>query len=217
MLRALHARYQRHRFGGLFLTLLFTLAGYPLLKTLGFGLAALEVLLIVNLLAAAASVERERGFRTLLGLGLAFLILRCLQMILGVRVLLPLAEAVWVLACLLALVSAARHALGTGAVDGERIFAALNVYLLAGLMFSVGYWMLDQVWPNSFVTASAAGLELPQAVYFSFVTIATLGYGDIVPASDAARGLAILEAVGGQMYIAVLVARLVSSYARQPE
>jgi hypothetical protein len=47
------------------------------------------------------------------------------------------------------------------------------------------------------------------------VTIATLGYGDVVPVSDAARGLAILEAVGGQMYIAVLVARLVSLYAAQ--
>jgi hypothetical protein len=49
------------------------------------------------------------------------------------------------------------------------------------------------------------------------VTIATLGYGDIVPVSDLARGLAILEAVCGQLYLVVLVARLVSLYAKQAE
>lgn len=217
MLRAVFEKYHRHRFAGLFLTLLFTLGGYPLLKALGFGFSFLEAMLIANLVAATASVARERGFRVLLVLGLAILVLRGLQVLVGARVLLPLSEAVWVLACLLATAAAARHALGAGAVDGERIFAALDVYLLAGLMFSMGYWMLDRAWPMSFTAHSTAGFDLPQAIYFSFVTIATLGYGDIVPASEAARGLAILEAVGGQTYIAVLVARLVSSYGGQRE
>jgi voltage-gated potassium channel Kch len=52
------------------------------------------------------------------------------------------------------------------------------------------------------------------AIYFSFVTLATLGYGDIVPRSDLARGLAIVEGVGGQLFLAVMVARLVSLYGR---
>ena len=50
------------------------------------------------------------------------------------------------------------------------------------------------------------------AIYYSFVTLATLGYGDIVPRSEVARGLAIMEAVAGQFYLAVLIARLVSLY-----
>jgi voltage-gated potassium channel Kch len=54
-------------------------------------------------------------------------------------------------------------------------------------------------------------------MYFSFVTLATLGYGDIVPRSDIARGLAIVEGVGGQLFLAVLIARLVSLYARGKE
>ena len=53
----------------------------------------------------------------------------------------------------------------------------------------------------------------PHAIYFSFVTIATLGYGDVIPASAPAQGLAIVEGVGGQMYLVVLVARLVGLYA----
>ena len=52
------------------------------------------------------------------------------------------------------------------------------------------------------------------AIYFSFVTLATLGYGDIVPRTDVARGLAIVEGVGGQLFLAVMVARLVSLYGR---
>jgi voltage-gated potassium channel len=51
------------------------------------------------------------------------------------------------------------------------------------------------------------------AIYFSFVTLATLGYGDITPRTDVARSVAILEGVGGQLFLAVLVARLVSLYS----
>jgi len=50
------------------------------------------------------------------------------------------------------------------------------------------------------------------AIYYSFVTLTTLGYGDIVPRSEVARGLAIMEALVGQLYLAVMVARLVSLY-----
>jgi hypothetical protein len=77
--------------------------------------------------------------------------------------------------------------------------------------------VLEQTWPASFGAVGASDLPLSRALYFSFVTIATLGYGDIVPKSEVAQGLAILEAVGGQMYLAVLVARLVSLYARQAD
>jgi hypothetical protein len=109
------------------------------------------------------------------------------------------------------------HALARGRVDTERIMAALDAYLLAGLLFGVGYWMLDRSFPASFRGATGDSLDLADAIYFSFVTIATLGYGDVVPVSPPARGLAMVEAVSGQMYLAVLVARLVSLYARQRE
>jgi len=59
--------------------------------------------------------------------------------------------------------------------------------------------------------------SLARGIYFSFVTLATLGYGDLVPNSDLTRGLAVLEAVAGQLYVAVIVARLVGAYAQRPE
>jgi voltage-gated potassium channel Kch len=53
---------------------------------------------------------------------------------------------------------------------------------------------------------SADSLDL---LYFSYVTLATLGYGDVVPITDGARSLAVLEALGGTVYLAILVARLI--------
>lgn len=208
--------YRRRRFAWLFVSLLLTLGARPLLEAIDPGVNPLELLLGVTLLAAVA-VGDGRWRWTPAVLGATFIVVRGLQAILGLDRLLPLSEGLWVAASMLATVAAARAALGAGRVDGERIFAALDAYLLAGLVFGVSYWVLEQGWPASFGEAMTRDLDLGQAVYFSFVTLATLGYGDIVPASDSARGLAILEAVGGQLYLVVVVARLVSLYAQPPQ
>jgi ion channel len=217
MLMTVLGSYRRHRFAWLFFSLLLTVSAHPVLEVLVSGFNPLELLLAVNLAAAIASAARERWIRTLLLLGVAFVVTRGVRAVLGVEAMLPVSQVLWVAASLLATAATARHALRAKVVDAEHIFAALDVYLLAGLIFAVCYWLLDQTWPASFGAASASDLDLPRAIYFSFVTIATLGYGDVVPASDSARGLTILEAVGGQMYLAVLVARLVSLYSQQAD
>jgi hypothetical protein len=217
MLATFLKSYRRHRFAWLFFSLLLTISAHPILKALVSGFNPLELLLAVNLVAASASAAHERWIRALLFLGIAFVVTRGVRTVLGVEALLPISQVLWVAACLLATAATARHALRARVVDAEHIFAALDAYLLAGLIFAVCYWLLDQTWPASFGAASASDLDLSRAIYFSFVTIATLGYGDVVPASDSARGLTILEAVGGQMYLAVLVARLVSLYSKQSD
>jgi voltage-gated potassium channel Kch len=216
MLTTVLDSYRAHRFAWLFFSLLLTIGAHPALEALVSGPNPLELLLAVNLVAAIASAAHEGWIRALLLLGIAFIITRGIRAVLGVEALFPISQVLWVLASLLATATTARHALRGGGVDAERIFAALDAYLLAGLIFGVCYWLLDQTWPASFGVASANDFDLDRAIYFSFVTIATLGYGDIVPVSKAARGLAILEAVGGQMYLTVLVARLVSLYS-QPQ
>jgi voltage-gated potassium channel Kch len=124
-------------------------------------------------------------------------------------------EGLWIVCGALALFVSARHALGAGRVDSERLFAALSTYLLAGLILGTCYWVMESLSPGSFASASGRDIDFSSAVYFSFVTIATLGYGDITPVSDAARGMAVFEAVGGQMYMVVLVARLVALHVSQ--
>jgi voltage-gated potassium channel Kch len=208
--------YRQHRFAWLFLSLLLTITLGAALEALAPRIDLLQLFLAVTLLAAIASAVGERWILSLSYLGVAFLLTRVVQLLVGTQALLSLSQVLWVLAALLAMAAAVRHALRAGPVNAERIFAALDAYLLAGLIFGVCYWLLDQTQPASFGPAENP-LPLAHAIYFSFVTIATLGYGDIVPRSELARGLATLEAVSGQLYLAVLVARLVSLYAKQAD
>jgi len=96
---------------------------------------------------------------------------------------------------------------------GDRIVGAICVYVLIGLGFASVYETLDGVIPGSFRfpadTAWTASGPLRYR-YFSFITLATVGYGDVTPASALAGTLASLEAIVGQLYIGITVARLVS-------
>ena len=207
--------YHRHRFAALFVSLLLTMGAGSTLEALAPRWNPMQILLALNLLAAIASVSHEHHMLLPLAFGVAYLVARGLLAALGVPGLLAVGDTAWVIAILLAMAAAFRHAFRRGSVDRERIFAALDAYLLVGLLFGMVYWMLDRFWPGSFGGAvGSSALDLPRAIYFSFVTLATLGYGDVVPASAPARGLAVVEGVSGQMYLAVLVARLVSLYSR---
>jgi uncharacterized membrane protein len=81
-------------------------------------------------------------------------------------------------------------------------------------MWSIAYSVLEYFQPGSFkgLTELAMPAWNPDWIYFSFVTITTLGYGDITPLTQTARSLSFAEAITGQFYIAVLVAGLVSAY-----
>jgi Ion channel len=108
-----------------------------------------------------------------------------------------------------------RAAFGRGRVTWHRIQGAVALYIILGLLFAHLYGLLNVLVPEAF-TNVPSGLN-PHAVfyrgrllYFSFVTLTSIGYGDIVPLHPLARSLAILEAVIGQLFPATLLARLVS-------
>jgi hypothetical protein len=111
-----------------------------------------------------------------------------------------------------------------GPITSLRIQGAIAVYLLFGLGCAFAYAFVDLYWPGAFVpapaTAAAASGDLSlRFVYFSFVTLTTVGYGDIAAVHPVARSLAMVEALGGQLFPSVLLARLVSMelYSRQAE
>jgi hypothetical protein len=119
--------------------------------------------------------------------------------------------------CLLSLIIVLREVLFGDHVDANRIAGAVCVYLLLGVLWTFAYVMLHSLDPGAFSGLPAdyddAGLYL---LYFSFVTLTTLGYGDISPVSHLAHALCYLEAVSGVMYVAILVASLVGSVAARP-
>jgi voltage-gated potassium channel len=97
-------------------------------------------------------------------------------------------------------------------VTAETLLGAVSGYLLLGLAFATLFGILERVTPGS-LQGHSASVDLAQfsdLLYFSFVTLTTVGYGDITPARDGAQLLAIGEAIVGQFYIAAVVARLIS-------
>lgn len=102
-----------------------------------------------------------------------------------------------------------RYALRGGRVDHEKVAAAVCVYLLIGVVWQDLYILVDILIPGSFSSAVLTGKDY---LYYSFVTLSTLGYGDISPVNGPARALAYTEALVGQLYLTILVARLVGLY-----
>ena len=99
--------------------------------------------------------------------------------------------------------------------DAETIYAAICVFLLMGILWATLYALIGRLEPGAFSTSTGdapgmgSGVGSLTSLYFSFVTLTTLGYGDVTPVTAAARMTAALEALTGQVYLVVLVARLV--------
>ncbi len=99
-------------------------------------------------------------------------------------------------------------------VTRDTIYGALSVYLLMAITWGAAYMLLCTLQPAAIAMDHPrhpnAAMDWSDCVYYSFVTLTTLGYGDVVPMTAQARSLSILEAITGIMYVAVLIAHLVS-------
>jgi len=104
-------------------------------------------------------------------------------------------------------------------INSEVLCAAASNYLMIGILWTFAYLLLADLQPDSFVfpvgLASQRLMDSFNALYFSFVTLSTLGFGDIVPVSKVARMLSIVEAMTGMFYVTFLIARLVALYSAE--
>jgi len=214
-LRVLGRAYLRRRYVILFYTLLLTMVAAPALAAFELKGSLIEFFLAANLLAAVIPVSEGRGRYVLLTVVTVAWLARLPTAWFDHAVLSTMTLGTWTLIGLFAAAAALRFAMRATLVDAEHLYAALSAYLLAGIFFGQFYWVLHQMRSDTFTVTG--DFSRASAMYFSFVTLATLGYGDIVPRTDVARGIAIVEGVGGQLFLAVLVARLVSLYARRAE
>ncbi len=201
----------------LFFSLVALIVIYPLFE----GIFLLNVMLSAVLLAALYAVSANRQSRLIgLGLGLPYLLtlwvitlgyehimLSVLSRGLGI---LFLGFTTWILLS---------HVMQTERVDSEALYGAVSVYLLLGIIWALLYGVIETLQPGSFnVSPALAGDESKawdDLVYYSFVTLTTLGYGDVAPLSPRVRSLAVLEAITGVFYVAILVARLVGLHITQ--
>jgi len=111
-----------------------------------------------------------------------------------------------------------RAVLFTGSVDFNKVVGSVALYLLIGLIFSIIYTILLEFSPTAIKGLEAASWydNMPSTTYFSFVTLTTLGFGDMSPATHIAEVIVIMEAVTGMFYIAIIVASLIGAMRIKP-
>jgi hypothetical protein len=110
-------------------------------------------------------------------------------------------------------ISRSRWELTADIVNGETIFGALDVYIIFGMLFSAIYASIGAFSPSPFFGTDAS-INSGSYQFFSFVTFTTVGYGNLVPATQLGQSLAVIEALLGQVYLVTLVARLVGGFQR---
>jgi hypothetical protein len=208
----------------LLVILVILLAGPPVL--LGFGLSAawfdgLMALLLVAAILSLCFERHQRLFALLLGIPTVLLSLggHALPGEASAPVLFAghLCEVLFLFGASVLIV---KSLVSAPTLQFDSILGAVCGYLFVGLGWAVLYAMIEGFRPDSFqispklITGGEPARPLPHVLtYFSFVTLTTVGYGDISPVSPATRTLAWMEAVTGQFYLAVIVAGLVSLLA----
>lgn len=113
------------------------------------------------------------------------------------------------------LIALSENVFGAGAIDANRIIGACCIYFVLGLLWALIYSLLESLQPGSFhfvdrpVAETLVQDKVSDFMYFSNVTLTTLGYGDIAPVSRPAKMFASLEAIVGQLYVAIIIGRMV--------
>jgi hypothetical protein len=204
----------RHLVLLILLLLLFVLS--PFVAPLRYGVLFLNIIGAAVLLSGTHAVsERRKLFAVTVVIAIAALAINCLTVFVPGESWILLSNVCILVLLALFSVSILGDVLRAGRITADKIYGALCVYLLIGFAWAFAYAILDQLQPGSFSVPEESGgtaeyvASVMRMRYFSFVTLTTVGFGDILPRSSAARTFATLEAIMGQIYLAVLVARLV--------
>ena len=207
----------KKNFSWLLVALLVFLVGMPVLEYVGGLTPAVERALIISWLLVVG-VWSLRGFAFLYRLGLVLaglgVLLNTIAVITADELFLYASFAALFAFLLVAIWCAGRHVIMESDISANRLVGAVCLYLLVGVAWAIAYTVTEMLAPGSF---HGLTVEVNQGwgsnwLYFSFVTISTLGYGDITPVSPIARMLAYLQAVFGIFYVAILVAGLVGAF-----
>ncbi|MCP4692765.1 MAG: two pore domain potassium channel family protein [Desulfobacterales bacterium] len=211
--------FYKERFLFLLAFLLLYLGLAPFLKNFIGVTLLMNILITAVFLSAVTAVSRTRRQGVLVSfLALPMLISTWLNYSLHWKNLPAISHGFSILFLVVVIVVILRFVMEARRVTRDMIYAAIVVYLLIGVTAADAYGLLEQLAPGSFnIPEEALGNGFYVFVYYSFATLTTLGYGDISPLTDQARALAIIEAIIGQLYLVVLIARLVGTYISQSE
>jgi hypothetical protein len=172
---------------------------------------ASDIVVTLILVSGVAAVAEHRKLAVLLVvLSAVAIVARWSEWVLPIAALPAFRDAATLIALLTLAGAVGINVFASDRALGDRIFGAIVLYLLLGVMWAVAYAMVDSLLPQAFAGRSDTDSGIADWIYFSFVTLTTVGYGDITPVARLARSIAMLEALVGQLYPAIIIARLVS-------
>lgn len=193
--------------------LLLIASGTPLISPVAFvGASLVFVALLVTFRVSGVS---RRGF----GVGLVTLIVVALGAMFSVRFAGDTGRLIvifaWIIFTVAAIVAIAKRLRTYSEVTPQLVLGLLCAYLLLGLLFGLGYSFMDAL---EGVALKPEGSGISGSLYFSFITLATVGYGDFTPAHPVVRAMAVAEAIIGQLYLVSVVSLAVSRlrFQRRP-
>jgi voltage-gated potassium channel Kch len=205
-------RKRRHHFTVLLITELLLILGYPFLAGTTRQTEMFR-LLAVLVFVAALYAFLGRGRLTMIGfcLGIPAVLIHLLNVFGYLMQLQTLAVALGLVFLIFVTSVFVIGIVSLPTVTVDTLAGAVSAYLLVGITYGIAYGLVEQLHPGSFrdTIMPSHVISSSEYIFFSFVTLTTVGYGDIVPWGPHARALAIIEGVTGIMYPAVLVGRLV--------
>jgi hypothetical protein len=217
---SLRARFERQRYLLVFATILTVLVAISFVR----GTPHVPVVLLFALVGIAfGPLQLGQGPAWVKALFFLLVALRVAGLWVRSPLSVVVADTAMLGVFLLGSIAILRDVLTQPMVRLDTILGGCSVYLLVGISFGLAFSVAESAAPGSFLIGGGS-LEpeymhrLPQLVYLSFVVLTSVGFGDILPMSNPARGLVMIEAIFGQLYLAILVARLVSlNSSRSPD
>ena len=175
----------------------------------------IQIMFVSVMLIGVWSLNMERvWFRIGIGLAIIALILSIVNYFASSKIIFVVGLTVSLSFLLLSIYLAVRDILFSGKITSNKIIGSLCIYLLIGIIWGLIYIFIALLFTKPFngITQASEYAQMWDYFYYSFVTLTTLGYGDITPSMPITRSLAYLEAICGQFYLAILVASLVGAY-----
>jgi hypothetical protein len=204
------------RFGFLLISILIMIILRPFVE----GHIGLQALLAIFMTAIVISIlyavsEQKRVLMIALAIAIPTLIIKWTSYFVNISAIHLASDVIGVVFTAYATIIILSYVFSEKKISADVIFAAISGYFLIGLMWAFIFSALEFLIPGSFQGPQVEASRLSHAYYYSFTTLTTLGYGDITPVSAPARSFSFLEAIMGQLYLAILIAGLVGKYIVQ--
>jgi voltage-gated potassium channel len=193
------------------------IVAFPFVEKLDTGNFIISILFTLVMIAGVLAIAQRRMLLVIAAvLAVPTLIFRWLNQYWPVLIPAELFLIGGIAFILFVIINLLRFILRASSVTGDVLCIAISTYLMLGLLWTMAYWLVAELVPNAFAfnVASARDTSMQgfNSLYFSFITLGTVGYGDISPVASTVRILAVAEAITGLLYMSVLIARLVALY-----